>query len=309
MPKFFITHITQYQYSLYSQYSANRIMLYPLHDTYQTTLLHELNITTNPSVSIHKDYYGNEVGTFTIVEPHLTLTIESTLEINTHPRKAPIDTQSVDFLWAELHQQKLQIEMFDFLKLSIFSFTNEFQAVFNSIFDSTITPFQLSQNFCNYVFSKFKYIKGITSFDSTIEEVWKHQSGVCQDFAHILLELLRQAKIPSRYVSGYICPHQNGMRGEGATHAWVEIYLPEFGWLGLDPTNNCIVNDTHVRLAVGKNFDDCSPVKGIYRGGSEHHLHVSVYVSYEDGSNIQGEAEVDFVSEKKREQEFMQSQQ
>jgi transglutaminase-like putative cysteine protease len=72
------------------------------------------------------------------------------------------------------------------------------------------------------------------------------------------------------------------MRGEGATHAWVEAYLPNYGWLGLDPTNNCVANETHVRLAVGRNFQDCSPVKGVYKGAAEHKLTVSVTVSYED---------------------------
>jgi transglutaminase-like putative cysteine protease len=99
-----------------------------------------------------------------------------------------------------------------------------------------------------------------------------------------MLVMLRQLGIPSRYVSGYICPNKTGMRGEGATHAWVEAYIPEYGWLGFDPTNNCIVTETHVRLAVGKNFSDCSPVKGTYRGTSNHTLAVSVSVSYEDGN-------------------------
>ncbi len=87
----------------------------------------------------------------------------------------------------------------------------------------------------------------------------------------ILLAMLRLIDIPSRYVSGYICPNKNGMRGEGATHAWVEAYIPFYGWLGIDPTNNCIVNDTHVRLAIGRSFSDCSPVKGTYRGTSRAH--------------------------------------
>ena len=82
------------------------------------------------------------------------------------------------------------------------------------------------------------------------------------------------------------------MRGEGATHAWVEAYIPFFGWIGIDPTNNCIVNDSHVRLAVGKNFSDCSPVKGTYRGTSNHTLEVAVSVSYEDGSVVDTTSEV-----------------
>ena len=103
---------------------------------------------------------------------------------------------------------------------------------------------------------------------------------------------LRLMDIPARYVSGYICPNKNGMRGEGATHAWVEAWIPDYGWLGLDPTNNCIANETHVRLAVGKNFSDCSPVKGTYRGTSNHTMEVSVIVAYEDGHTSSPAAEM-----------------
>jgi transglutaminase-like putative cysteine protease len=137
---------------------------------------------------------------------------------------------------------------------------------------------------CKYVFDNFAYKKGITTVETTLDQIWKLRSGVCQDFAHILLAVLRLMDIPARYVSGYVCPKESGMRGEGATHAWVEAYIPYFGWLGFDPTNNCIVNDTHVRLAVGKSFSDCSPVKGTYRGASDHTMEVLVSVSYEDGT-------------------------
>jgi transglutaminase-like putative cysteine protease len=82
------------------------------------------------------------------------------------------------------------------------------------------------------------------------------------------------------------------MRGEGATHAWVEAYIPFYGWLGIDPTNNCTVDENHVRLAVGRNFSDCSPVKGTYRGTSEDTLEVIVSVSYEDGNTTENSNEV-----------------
>ena len=147
------------------------------------------------------------------------------------------------------------------------------------------------KQFCGFVFEHFTYKKGITSIESTLDEVWTLKSGVCQDFAHILLVMVRLLDVPARYVSGYICPNKTGMRGEGATHAWVEAYIPFYGWLGIDPTNNCIVNESHVRLAVGKNFSDCSPVKGTYRGTSEHTLEVAVSVSYEDGQTIESVGE------------------
>ena len=103
----------------------------------------------------------------------------------------------------------------------------------------------------------------------------------------MLLVMLRMIGIPARYVSGYICSNKTGMRGEGATHAWVEAYIPFYGWLGIDPTNNCMVNDLHVRLATGRRFADVSPVKGTYKGISQHTLEVGVTISYEDGTTSQ----------------------
>jgi transglutaminase-like putative cysteine protease len=145
------------------------------------------------------------------------------------------------------------------------------------------TPYQVALRFCRYVYENFKYIKGVTTVETTLDEIWKLKAGVCQDFAHILTLMLRLVNIPARYVSGYICTHRSTtMRGEGATHAWAEAYIPDYGWLGIDPTNNCIANETHIRLAVGRNFSDCSPVKGVYKGSSDHLLEVAVSVGYED---------------------------
>ena len=105
-----------------------------------------------------------------------------------------------------------------------------------------------------YVYNSFKYITGITNVETTLDEVWNLKAGVCQDFAHMLLVMLRMLGIPARYVSGYVCPNKNGMRGEGATHAWVEAYIPYYGWLGLDPTNNCIANELTCPACSGKEF-------------------------------------------------------
>ena len=128
--------------------------------------------------------------------------------------------------------------------------------------------------------------------ETTLDEVWELKAGVCQDFAHILLVLLRQIRIPARYVSGYICANQNDIRGEGATHAWIEAYIPFNGWVGFDPTNNSLVTDQHVRLAVGRNFSDCSPVKGTYKGTSDHNLEVGVSVAYENGKHTEEPATI-----------------
>ena len=102
-----------------------------------------------------------------------------------------------------------------------------------------------------------------------------------------MLQYLRTAGIPSRYVSGYICPNTAGYRGEGATHAWVEFYTPTQGWLGIDPTNNIWTMENHVKLSVGRDFNDCTPVKGTFKGIAKQTLSVSVSIGYEDGRQFE----------------------
>ncbi|HYO21042.1 MAG TPA: transglutaminase family protein, partial [Flavisolibacter sp.] len=140
---------------------------------------------------------------------------------------------------------------------------------------------------CEHIFKYFKYLKGITNVETTVDEILVHRAGVCQDFVHLMLQMLRTLRVPSRYVSGYICPNKNGMRGEGATHAWVEAWIPGYGWAGIDPTNNVWVTNNHVKLAVGRNFNDCSPVKGSFKGPAIQKLSVYVSVGYEDGHTVE----------------------
>ncbi|CAN5459044.1 transglutaminase family protein [soil metagenome] len=283
MSKFKIRHITRYTYEGQVRDSANQIILYPIEDDFQTTLSQSIIITGYPMVNVHIDYFGNRIGTFTNAQPHDQLIIDSQLSVTTKNRPIPEDSQSYETQMSHLVSVKYNTQFIDFLKQEQFHSFEDLGNIISDVKSKKSTPFQAAQQFCQYVFDTFTYRKGITTVETTVDEIWKIKSGVCQDFAHILLVMLRLNSIPSRYVSGYICPNKSGMRGEGATHAWVEAYIPFYGWMGLDPTNNCIANETHVRLAVGKNFSDCSPVKGTYRGSSNHTLEVSVSVAYEDG--------------------------
>lgn len=291
MSKFKIRHITRYLYEVPVRDSANQIILYPLNDAHQETLQHTVHITGDPEVEIHSDYYGNEVGTFTHSKPHNELVIDSRLVVVTKSKPMPTVRLSKDDQWKFYDSIAYQVPYIDFLKVPKSESIPEIEELISQEEFKNKTPLELANIFCTYIFENFAYKKGITTVETTIDEIWKIKSGVCQDFAHVLLVMLRKFKIPARYVSGYICPHKNGMRGEGATHAWVEAYIPDYGWLGIDPTNNVLVNETHVRLAVGKNFSDCSPVKGTYRGTSNHTLEVSVSVEYEDGMVEHGETE------------------
>ena len=132
--------------------------------------------------------------------------------------------------------------------------------------------------------------KNITDFTTTAEAAFKSGYGVCQDFTNILIQLCRIAEIPTRYVSGYVFA-AGRFRGASATHAWVEVYIPNYGWLGLDPTNNCIADIYHIRLAVGRNYGDCSPVKGVYKGNETQIMKVNVVL---DTKKIKSKDEVIF---------------
>lgn len=292
MPKFKIRHITKYTYENTVRDSANQIMLYPIRDQHQDILEQNIIISGNPVVSVHRDYYGNEVGTFTHAQPHKKLDIDSRVTVQTTERPLPEDSVDTNIQWQEYENLRYQPEFIDFLKQERFDVLPEVERVIQTGKDESLTPLKASIKLCEYIYNNFSYQKGITTVETTVDEIWKLRSGVCQDFAHILLVMLRLLGMPARYVSGYVCPSKDGMRGEGATHAWVEVYIPYYGWLGLDPTNNCIVNDTHVRLAVGRNFSDCSPVKGTYRGTSDHTLEVAVTVVIENGRTITTDKEI-----------------
>ncbi|MBK0380344.1 transglutaminase family protein [Mucilaginibacter segetis] len=282
MPEFKIQHITKYNYDSPVRDSANKIILFPIVDIYQDVIKHDLHITGNPQVDTYVDYYGNEVGSFTYTDPHTTLVINSKLSINTHPRPLPVDDVASVTQWDELFSLKYIVPYIDFLKQEYFEGLSELFPIVEDVRKINDTPYKTALRFCEYVYKNFEYIKGVTTVETTLDEIWNLKAGVCQDFAHILMVMLRSVSIPARYVSGYICPNRDGMRGTGATHAWAEAYLPGYGWLGIDPTNNCVANETHVRLAVGRNFSDCSPVKGVYKGSAKHTLEVSVSVGYED---------------------------
>jgi transglutaminase-like putative cysteine protease len=292
MPRFKIHHVTKYSYAVPVRDSANQIMLYPVKDHFQDMLKQELNITGNPPIDIYTDYYGNEVGSFMHAEPHAELRIDSKIEVFTRSKLLPQDSHPKQDQWDQLRTLRTTVPYIDFLKQERFAAVAEVRKIAEDVNSKLMTPLQAAVKLTSYVYENFKYIQGVTSVESTVDEVWILKAGVCQDFAQILLVMLRIIDIPARYVSGYVCPNRNGMRGEGATHAWVEAYIPFYGWLGLDPTNNVVANDLHVRLAVGRSFTDCSPVKGTYKGTFNHTLEVGVSVSYEDGHILEDTATV-----------------
>ncbi|MGZ5254604.1 MAG: transglutaminase family protein [Flavitalea sp.] len=304
MASFRINHITKYTYSAPVTDSANQVMLYPLTDLRQEEKSHELIISHNPLVETFTDYFGNQAGMFTILAPHSELIIRSIIEVTTVPVEPPVDDRAAIDQWDDLSVMDEMFPYVDFLSLENFDFEDEVYSMVYNLVNKEATPYQVAQTLSAYVYYNFNYQKGITTVETSIDEVWKIKAGVCQDFAHILLVMLRMLRIPARYVSGYICPANHELRGEGATHAWVEAYIPHYGWLGLDPTNNCIVSDRHVRLAVGRNFSDCTPVKGTFKGVADSDLEVSVSIENGFDRNTEPIVQPSFIYRVQKNPEF-----
>lgn len=279
MPTYTIQHITEYKYDAPVIDSTNLIKIYPFQSDDQNVISQEVIINTDPLMNFYIDYFGNRVGVFSVIEPHEYIKIDSRIKVH---KEAP--------------QHKLMKPLPEIMKLdyTLPEHIDSQQVILDIIKDAPISATKREiVEWCNqYVYHHFKYQKGITDAYTTLDEILKIGGGVCQDLAHILIQMLRTLGITSRYVSGYICPNKNGMRGQGATHAWVEVWLDEYGWFGIDPTNNVWVTDTHIKLSVGRNFNDCSPVKGTFRGIANQSLSIYVSVGYEDGHIIEDTNEV-----------------
>ena len=286
MAIFKIVHITRYQYNWPIKESINEVRLSPYNFKNQDVLDYQLLITNDPDVEYYQDYYGNRVANFNNLEAHEEMIIESrmTVRVN-HSLKIPvIDNTTIKNLEKEKNEN---ITLLRFSYPEATEKQKEIDAILTTIGITNKPVIAIAQACNQYIFDNFTYTKGITNIETTIDEILDLKKGVCQDFAHVLLQLLRTIGIPSRYVSGYICPNESGLRGEGATHAWVEIYTPTQGWLGLDPTNNIWTMDNHVKLAVGRNFYDCTPIKGTFKGLARQTLSVCVSIGYEDGRHYE----------------------
>jgi transglutaminase-like putative cysteine protease len=280
MAIFSIHHITRYEYSHPVKESLNQIKIHPLICPTQEILHHDVIISHHPELHLFTDYWGNRTGIFTITEPHKSLSIESKLVVRTIEQIDPalLNNKVINTIIPGNDLFLTELSMPERI-----SRQKEILAIAEEIKKSNQNHIDIIHSCNQYIYNHFQYIKGITDYETTVDEILEHKSGVCQDFAHVLLQILRTLHIPCKYVSGYICPNKNGMRGEGATHAWVEAWIPGYGWAGIDPTNNVWVKDNHVKLSTGKNFYDCSPAKGTFKGAAKQQLSVYVSVGYEDG--------------------------
>ena len=285
MPVFNIHHITKYEYDRPVKESVNEIKIFPFADFTQETLHHQVNITGHPDIFMIHDYWGNRTGMFNLMAPHKELVIESKLIVRALGQAF---ISQLDANLASLKNETANnLSLLELSKITEIELRDMINETVQEFYQPELPVHAIIEKCGNFIFNEFKYIKGITTIETTVKEILEHRSGVCQDFAHVMLEMLRSLGIPSRYVSGYVCPNKSGMRGEGATHAWIEAWLPGTGWVGNDPTNNVWVTNNHVKLAVGRNFRDCTPVKGTFKGPARQSLSVYVSLGYEDGHTFE----------------------
>ena len=277
MPVFKIHHSTRYEYDRLVKESMNEIRIFPYQCPEQEILQQQLLITGFPDVQHFTDYWGNHAGTFNLLQAHKELVIESRVMVRTMQPETFIPDKGAGFkdLQSEVDQQ---LHMLELSKPDPLESQEVLDNMVRSLYDPEGSVAVVVEQASDFIFGQFQYIKGITNVETTVDELLKEHAGVCQDFAHVLLQLLRTMNIPCRYVSGYICPNKNGMRGEGATHAWIEALMPGLGWIGFDPTNAIQAGTDHITLAIGRDFSDVSPVYGVFVGSGEHELKVEVDV-------------------------------
>jgi transglutaminase-like putative cysteine protease len=269
--KFEIIHRTIYLYAAPVRDSFNEARLQPFSNETQTVDYFLLKVLPAARLRHHYDFYSNIVHHFEIAESHSTLLIESHLRVTTRRPALPART---DTPWplARIGEAAREPRIFDFLQDS--RYVDLSPEVWRLAMDATVDvtdTWQAALAIMKFIHENFKYESKSTSAHTHMREVLKERRGVCQDFAHVMSGLCRALKIPTLYVSGYLATET-----ASATHAWVEVLIPGAGWIALDPTHNRPVDDTYVKIAVGRDYADVPPVAGNYKGTTERKLDVKV---------------------------------
>ena len=277
-----IRHLTKYRYTCPVSESVAETRLHPRSDGNQRCLTFHLSVSPRCRVFSYRDHLGNNIHHFDIPSVHSQLIViaESLLDLQ---HAGPIPAALGEDAWSELDSMVSNGDYWEMLLPSEFAkpATGLEELVKALDVRRRDDPLSVLHQINKGIFDWFDYVPKSTKVDSPIDLALRSRKGVCQDFAHIMITLVRSMGIPCRYVSGYLY-HGNEDRDrsiEGATHAWVEALLPHLGWVGFDPTNNLIEGDRHIRTAIGRDYADVPPTKGVYRGKTTSELSVAVQVS------------------------------
>ena len=275
-----VNHVTTFEYEGWVRDSINEVRLCPRTDALQSTL--DFRLVTEPESEprSYQDCYANIVHSFDIPDPHTRLVIAATSNVITQPVNVPLDLELEDRYVA------MRIEdaddLIDFLQPTHRAdFARNIVQLARAARDAgpadRLGP--LVRRLSAMLNAQLDYEPGTTDVGTVAGAALTAGHGVCQDYTHIMLAALRILGVPARYTSGYFSSsNATGEVGEQASHAWVEAWFPSRGWLGIDPTNDRVVDEAYIRVAYGRDYSDISPVRGSYRGAETSAMAVGVSV-------------------------------
>jgi transglutaminase-like putative cysteine protease len=275
-----VRHVTRFTYDPPISESVMEVRMQPRTELAQRCLRFDLSTVPRASVHAYRDALGNIVHHFDLPGRHsqLVITADAIVEFVSQPslpEAIPIGD------WAEIDAIGASGEQWDFLSPSELTMETPRLAEFEEALGlgRHEDPLTATRRIMHAIHARFRYRQRVTTVDSPIEHALESGEGVCQDFAHVMIACVRRLRIPCRYVSGYLFHGSDDTSAEGATHAWVEALMPELGWVGFDPTNDVVAGARHIRVAVGRDYADVPPTKGVFRGRTASELAVSVQVS------------------------------
>jgi len=296
-----IRHVTKFRYSNAVSESIMEARMQPRSDGLQRCLSFSLAVQPKARVQWYRDYLGNMVHHFDVPGRHKQLSIVADALVDVQPAH-PLPATLAPSAWDDLDEMIAAGDYIEMLMPSHFGQSTELLEQFAQELGPELSvesraaarrsdPLEFVLRLTGLLYNKIAYVPKSTRVDSPIDHALESRQGVCQDFAHIMIGLTRRIGIPSRYVSGYLF-HKAGDKtrsAEGATHAWVEVLLPGLGWVGIDPTNNVLADDRHVRTAVGRDYADVPPAKGVFKGSADSQLLVAVHVAPSDAPPLEPE--------------------
>ena len=271
-----VVHTTGYRYESPVTQSYNEARLTPRSDRRQNLVVSRIETTPATRSYRYNDYWGTAVTSFDLHAPHTELKIVSSAVVETGDTAAPVDEAS----WAELRAPAVVDRYTEYLEWTNYVPRNRELAGVARSLRTGRRPAEAVLAVSEWVHDKLTYQRGTTGVHSSAVDAWEAREGVCQDYAHLTLLLLRSIGIPSRYVSGYLHTKADGRIGEtvrGESHAWIEAWTG--AWWGFDPTNDVEIGPRHIWVAMARDYADVSPLKGTYSGGAATAIEVSVDVT------------------------------
>lgn len=278
-----VLHRTIFVYDGKAHDSFNEVRLRPVSDTVQQCREFALRLTPVSGTREYDDFYGNTVHYFEVADPHAKLVIEAVSFVDTVPtaERPPVPRVSAEAL-ERSGEREMLAEFYSsshYVPLDVELWREAQDALVDGRGDVWSDVRRLGQ----HIYRRFAYRPNTTGVQTKANDVLKLRMGVCQDFAHVHLGLCRSVGIPARYVSGYFFNNTRRPREIEASHAWIEAYVPGFGWAAFDPTHDRPADDRYVKVAVGRDYADIRPVNGTYRGAPTRSLKVDVSVRQRPG--------------------------